>query len=193
MYGCVGAINGIVLAVVSVYFDVSSLAQELHERRLQLRCWISSNFAYLSQNFIVTSCSTASMRYTEEFIHGDAFNSFQSSARMHEEQAFGLFNSEREAANSAEENGISRAGRDFCSAPPSVKGSEQTDKRLSLKSAARCFVGTVISIICGEASSPQHETLDLKVTGADALSFLSLLELIYPIIALVSEDIFSLR
>jgi len=71
----------------SVAFEVSSFAENLRNGLLPNGYWIAADDAYVSDETIITPLPISQ---SATGTHGDAFNFYQSSLRMHIEQAFGI-------------------------------------------------------------------------------------------------------
>jgi len=71
----------------SVAFEVSSYAENLRNGLLPDGFWVAADDAYVSDENIITPLPVSE---STPGSHGDAFNFYQSSHRMHIEQAFGI-------------------------------------------------------------------------------------------------------
>ncbi len=81
---CVGSTHD------SIAFHVSALARKVRDGVLPCGYWIAADPAYMCSNGLMTPWPKSALRNPENGIYRDAFNCFQNSFRIHEEQAFGM-------------------------------------------------------------------------------------------------------
>ena len=81
---CVGATHD------SLSHEISGLGKFLRDGRLPPPFWIAADEAYVCTEFLLTPFSSSSFDRSNLSKYKDSFNYFQSSLRMHVEQAFGV-------------------------------------------------------------------------------------------------------
>lgn len=74
----------------SLRFSASALVNQMREEGIPFSYYLAANAAYMCMESLLVTFSAVQLRHKEDGLCRDVFKFFQSSLRVHVEQAFGI-------------------------------------------------------------------------------------------------------